>query len=243
MKKLLINLFFILSISTSVFCQIEEKMKDEGVVSGVIYKNGGEIEGYIKMTGMAYTNEEWFPAPWQFQSGIKFIPKDVFEKNEKIKNKFYEKYGAKDCDGYRYDTLVYESVKYADMSAVGMNMLPKKMFMRKVSEDKISLYHYFNTPPAVVSGSEGFEPYYLECANILFVYRIGKDGKLKLVNDLNIEKELSDCPMVLEKQSKGEYKIVGSKEESSGFNKLVNNSVFREEVRLQAIEDYNQNCK
>jgi hypothetical protein len=60
---------------------------------------------------------------------------------------------------------------------------------------------------------------------------------------LNIEKELADCPMVVEKQSKGEYKAIGSEGESSGLNKLVNNVAFREEVRLMAIEDYNKNCK
>lgn len=243
MKKSIICLFFILSIPVFCFSQIEDKIKKEGVVPGVIYKNGGEILGYIKKTGMTYTNNKSFPAPWQFQSGIKFIPMDVFEKNEKITNKFYETYEPKDCDGYKYDTLVFESVKYADMSAVGMNMLPKKMFMRKVLENKISLFHYFNSPPVVVSGPEGFEPYYIDCAKVNLVYRIGNDGKLKLVNDLNVEKELSDCPMVVEKQSKGEYKAVGSEGESSRLSKLVNNAIFREQVRLMAIEDYNNNCK
>ncbi len=243
MKRLIICSLLVLSISTLAFSQIEEKMKEEGVVVGTIFKNGGEIEGYIKKTGLAYEDNEWYPAPWQFQDGIKFIPKDVFENNEKIKGKFYEKYDAKDCDGFKYDTLIYESVKYADMSAVGMNMLPKRMFMRKVLDDKISIFHYFDTPPSVVVGSDKFAPFYIECAKVNLVYRVGKDGKLKLVNNLNIEKELSDCPMVVEKQSRGEYKELGEEGESSGLNKLVNNSLFREEVRMMAIEDYNKNCQ
>ncbi|MBN1185795.1 MAG: hypothetical protein JXB49_26170 [Bacteroidales bacterium] len=52
-----------------------------------------------------------------------------------------------------------------------------------------------------------------------------------------------DFPIVVEKQSKGEYKVVGSEEESSGLNTAFINSVFREQVRLIAIEDYNKNCK
>lgn len=245
MKKSITCLFFILSIPILCFSQIEDKMKKEGVVAGVIYKNGGEIQGYIKKIEMVYANDNWFPAPWKFQSEIKFIPKDVFEKNEKIKNKYFENYKPKDCDGYKYDTLTYESVKYANMSAVGvsLSMFSKKMFMRKSLDDKISLFHYFMSPPPVVSGPDGFEPHYIECAKIIHVYRIGKDGILKPVFNLNIEKELSDCPMVIEKQSKGEYKEISIEGKSSGLNKLVNNIGYREEVRFMAIEDYNNNCK
>jgi hypothetical protein len=244
MKKLLMSLILVSSISAISFGQIEKKMQEEGVVPGIIYKNGGEMQGYIKKMGSEYWESKSYPAPWEFQSEIKFIPKDVFEKNEKIKNKFYEGYGPKDCDGYKYDTLIYESVKYSDMSAVGMGMLPKKVFMKKVLDSKISLFQRFDNPPAVGVYQPGeYEKLLLECGKIHLVYRNGKNGKLKLVNDLNIEKELSDCPMVVEKQSKGEYKVVGSEEKSSGLNKLINNSAFREQVRLMAIEDYNKNCK
>lgn len=236
----------LLGLTISVFCfgQDAKKMQEEGVVPGIIYKNGGEVQGYIRKMGTTYSENKTYAAPWEFQSKIKFIPKDVFEKNEKIKNKFYEEYESKDCDGYKYDTLNFESVKYADMSAVGMNMLPKKMFMRRISEDKISLFYYFNSPPAVGVYQPGeYEKLLEDCAVINHVYRVGKDGKLKLVNDLNIEKELASCPMVIEKQAKGEYKVLGSEENTSGLNKLVNNSVFRVQVRMMAIEDYNKNCK
>lgn len=222
--------------------QLSDKMEKEGVVSGTIFKNGGKIEGYIKKTGTAWTEGTAYPAPWEFQSGIKFIPKDVFENNEKIKNKYFETYEPKDCEGYLYDTLYYESVKYADMSAVGLNMIAQKVFMLRILEDKISLYNYFNTPPSVVSGEETFAACYEECAEVQWVYRIGSEGKLKLVNDMNIEKELADCPLVTEKQANGEYKVIGQEGKSSGGNKLLNNLAFRVEVRLMAIDDYNANC-
>ncbi|PIB36469.1 hypothetical protein BFP72_14215 [Reichenbachiella sp. 5M10] len=243
MKKISTSLLLVLFVSVSAFCQIEEKIKKEGVVPGVIFDGEKEIEGYFKRTGTAYSDGKAFDAPWQFQDKMKFIEKDVFAKAEKIKNKLYESYEAKNCSGFRYDTLTYASVKYADMSAVGMDMLPKKMFMRVVSEDKISLFHYFDSPPSVVSGPEGFEPYYIDCAKPNLVYRVGEEGKLKLVNDMNITKELADCPMVVEKQEKGEYQVVESNEEASGGNKFLNNMMFKEQVRIMAIEDYNANCE
>jgi hypothetical protein len=242
MKKLVISSFLLVCLSALTFSQIEEKMKSEGVVSGVVYKDGNEIQGYIRKTGTAWANGKSFDAPWEFQDGIKFIPKDVFETTEKIKGKMYESIEPKDYSGFRYEGQIYESVKYADMSAVGMGMMGKQMFMRRISEDKITIFHYFSLPPSVV-GSEGFEPYYTECGTPQVVYRIGKDGKLKLVNDMNIEKELADCPMVVEKQQKGEYKVLGQDGESSGGGKLLNNALFREQVRMLAIEDYNKNCK
>jgi hypothetical protein len=231
-----------LATTIAAYSQLSEKMQKEGVVPGIIFKNSGEIAGYIKKTGYTFTEGKTYVAPWEFQSGVKFIPKDVFENNEKIKNKYYEKYEPKDCDGFKYDTLKYESVKYSDMSAVGMAMVPKKMFMRVFEENKITLFFHYNSPPAVV-GSEGFAPYYEECAVPNLVYRVGKDGKLKLVNNLNVEKELADCPYVVEKQQKGEYKAIGDEENDSKGNKFLNNALFRENVRLMVIEDYNKNCK
>lgn len=232
------------SISTLAFCQIEQKMKREGVVVGSIYKNGKEIPGYIKKMGATSHENKAFPAPWQFQSGIRFISKDDFEKNEKIKNKLYKSYKPKDCEGYKYDDEIYETVKFADMSAVGMNMLPKTMFMRKVIDNKISVFHYYNSLPAVgVYGPGEYEELLNECAEVKYVYRIGEKGKLKLVNGLNIEKELADCPMVVEKQSRGEYKVIGKEGKSSKVGKFLQNTIARDEVRLLAIDDYNNNCE
>ncbi|WP_010662307.1 hypothetical protein [Marinilabilia salmonicolor] len=244
MKHLVIFLMLFFSISSVLFGQLEEKMKKEGVVKGTIIKNGKATDGFIKILGKTYHDDKWYPAPWEFQSKIKFIPTKTFENTEKVKNKHFEKYDAKDIDGYTYDSLVYESVKYADMSAVGMNMLPKKMFMRRIADDKISLYvHFYEMPDVMVYEGNEYVELLEENAKPNLVYKIGKNGKLKLVNNLNIEKELSDCPQIVEKQKKGEYKVVGKDgEEASGLKKVLNNSVFREDVRLQAIQDYNENC-
>jgi hypothetical protein len=244
MKKKLLSLLLVLAVfSVSAFSQLEEKIKSENVVAGSIIKGGEEIPGYFKRTGLAYENGKEFPAPWEFQNEMKFITKDVFENTEKIKNKLFESYSAKDIDGFKYDTLIYVSLKYADMSAVGMGMIAKKMFLLKVMDGKITIYYHYGTPPSIV-GAEGFEPYYVECGKPNVVYQIGKEGKLKLVNSLNVEKELADCPYVVEKDKKGEYKVLGKEgEETKGLKKLANKTVFRDIIKLMIIEDYNENCK
>ena len=238
-KNLCFVLVFFISI-LSIHAQYEEKMSKENVVKGTILKNGGKTEGYIKMTGIIHDGKRWGSAPWEFQGEIKFIPKDVFEKNEKIKNSFFEKYTPKDCDGYLYDTLVYESVKYQDLTAVGMNMLPKKVFMHRVVEGKVCLFDYFDTPSPVLAGD--IPAIYEGYRKVMTIYRVGVEGKLKSINNLNIEKELADCPIVVEKNAKGEYKIVGSDENSSGFTKLLGSVIGRENMKVIALLDYNKNC-
>ncbi len=224
--------------------QNEEKMSREGVVPGTIIKKGKETKGYIKIMGYTYLDDQNYAAPWQFQGKIRFIEKKTFETKEKIKNKDYDKLDAKDIDGYLYngDSLVYESVKYADMSAVGTGMIPKTKFMRKLVDEKISIYHHFQTPPPVGEVS-GLKEIYEENKTPEAVYKIGEKGKLKLVNSLNVEKELSDCPTVVEKYKNNEYKAVGDEESKSKMNKFLNKTIFRDAVRILVIDDYNNTCE
>lgn len=167
----------------------------------------------------------------------------TFENTAKLKLKHYEKLDAKDIEGYRYaDTLVYESVRYADMSAVGTGMIAKRKFMRKIHDNKISLFLHFQSPPPVGEVSE-LERIAAECrANPELVFRLGKDGKLKLLTSLNVSKDLADCPTVVRKFENNEYKAVGDETSASKANKLLNKVVFREEVRLLVVEDYNNTC-
>ena len=228
MKKLVFLAAVLFGFFTTINGQIEEKMEKESVVRGAIFRNGQEIEGYIKKKGIVreHTTNEEFPAPWDFQKDIRFIPKDVFENTQKLKNNMFKKYGAKNISGYRYEDMIFESVKYADMTAVGVNMIAKWMFLHSVINDKVSIFYHYNSPPSVFIGSLVQE--YLNCAKENVVYRKGKDGKVKLVAEglfgFNIEKELGDCPYVKEKNANDGYK--GDRLSS----------------RLEAINDYNQNC-
>jgi hypothetical protein len=229
MKKILFTTMVLFGFCSIAHSQIEEKMQKEGVVQGAIFnKNGEEIAGYIKVKKDVYGMETklHYPAPWSYQDDIQFISKDVFDNTPEIKKKLYKKYGPKDINGYRYEELYFEAVKYADMSAVGLNMFPKWMFLRRIIDGKISVFYYYDNPPSVLKG-ETFEPYYVKCAQEQVVYRKSKDGKLKLIEGvvrLNICKDWEDCPLVKEKYDGGAYP--GS----------------RLEQCLQAIKDYNENC-
>lgn len=242
MKTLLFLSIFLFGISSSFLGQLAEKMEEHGVVPGAIINGEEEIQGYIKKTGLAYSKGEVYPGPWLFQSEIEFIPKDLFENSNRIKNRDFDKYRPKNCDGYIYESTVYETVKYADMSEVGINMMPKKMFMKKIIDDNISIFYHYKNPPNVIQNPEGFKPYYIECAKENVVYRNGEDGKLKLLNSMNVQKELEDCPLVVEKFNNGDYDVNVEGENSSGAKRAFNNVVFRDQVRILAIQDYNKNC-
>jgi len=247
MKKFYI---IVLSIAIPLFsyAQDSEVKGESDLISGSISKKGKTVEGYFKPVGTAYTNGKTFDAPWQFQGNMKFISAEDFDKksakNSKLKNKDFEKLGPKDIEGYTYDLFTYRSVKYSDASALGTGMLAKKLFMRIIDEDKISTFHFFASPPPVATGEAGFEPHFIECAKEQVVYRIGDDGKLKLVANMNVKKELADCDLVVQKQKDGQYQAVGSKNDKpSKLNQLINKQGFGEETRLMAIHDYNENCE
>jgi hypothetical protein len=242
LKKILLSCCLML-LFAQAFSQgdLNEKISSENVVAATIIKEGKEIAGYIKQMGTTSLNGNNYAAPWEFQGDIRFMEKDAFEKAEKIKNKDYMKYEAGDIDGYKYNGEIYEAVKYADMSAVGAGMVAKKMFLKKVTEGKITLYHHFSSPISMGEMSE-MEESYRESANPNVVYRIGQDGKLKLVNSLNVKKEITDCPTVVEKYEKGEYGTDGG-EEKSGLAKLADKTILRDGIRMAVIEDYNATCK
>jgi hypothetical protein len=224
MRTLAVVIVLLLGISNIVSAQMEEKMEKEGVVRGSIVKDGQEIEGYIKIKGVAYsTDNVAYPAPWDFQTAIRFIPKDVFENTEKIKSNLYKKYGPKDISEYHYGNMVFEAAKYGDMSAVGPDMIPKWMFLQRLINGKISVFVHF-APTRLVSNKGAYETRAQETA----LYRKGKDGKVKVLDapliGLNMNKYWEDCPYVKEKHESGAY------------------TGTRLEVRIMAIEDYNKNC-
>ena len=253
---------FITVFLLSIFClasaqDIEQKMKDQGVAKGAIYKDGKEIQGYIKQKGTVFVgsttaSEQYMPAPWDFQGDIKFIPKDEFENTAKIKGNMYKKYGPKDISSYTYEDTNFEAVKYADMTAVGLAMIPKWMFMKKVIDGPISIFYYYSSPGAVVVGN--IEATYKECAQETIVYQKGKGGKLKSITrgikGVNIDKDLEDCPFVKAKLDNKEYDtnaLDGSGLENNKLGKLIGklNNLSDAGVtasRLLAIEDYNTNC-
>lgn len=150
----------------------------------------------------------------------------------------FQSYGPKEIQGYKYDSLIYKSLKFQDLSS----LIPEMLFLREAISGSISVFQYFATPSST-NFDENMKPKYLDCNKPLFTYIKGDDIKTQGVIEMNIEKDLAECAYVTEKQARGEYKLIGQEGESSGFTKVFNNTVFRLEVHLQAIRDYNENCK
>lgn len=203
---------------------LEERIRRENVVRGAIFKNGEVIEGYIRKMGTTVWQNDTFPAPWEFQGNIRFIPKDVFETSERIRANMFRRYRPRDIQGYRYEDMIFESVRYADMSAAGANMIPRQMFLRRIIYDRISVFHHFASPPTLVTGAFGEE--LVRAAQPFYVFR--RDGRLRLIDGvggINMNRDWEDCPYVQAKVDNDEY--TGS----------------RLERRLQAIKDFNKHCQ
>jgi hypothetical protein len=73
------------------------------------------------------------------------------------------------------------------------------------------------------------------------MYRRGDNLNVNLLNALNVEKEMSDCPEIVEKFKNEEYGLIKN-ESKSIIVSLGNKVMFREESRMEAIKDYNKSC-
>jgi hypothetical protein len=249
MKKTLFCLLLVLRLQATIAQEriaaevLTARIQDQDVVSGQILKEGKKIDGYIRRLGTTYDAylKSQVIAPWEFQNKIEFIEKNRFETLQKVRNKDYETYDAKDIEEYTYDTLVFKSVKFADATAVGTNMIPRKMFLRQIKQDKISVFHFHEEPPIVGETSE-MSNAYKQGAFPHPVYQKGPGGKPRMMAAMNIDKEMQDCPVVIERYNSGKYNEVG-KENDKNDNKFLNKTLFHAEVVQKAINDYNLNCK
>lgn len=226
----------------NVQANIDEKMRKERVVRGIIIKDGKETEGYIKKKSETRTHEGvTYSAFDNFQSDISFIPKEEFETAAKITNKMYTKYDPKMLDGYKYiyetgNMLTYESVKYSDKSAVSLRMIPQQTFLRVESNGKITVYSFYSPLPKVMVGNEAIKQAYEATDIQQIVYRrAGETASPKMIELMNLEKELADCPKIVERYKSGEYNVVGK----SKFMNALNKAGASDKMKYTAIVEYN----
>jgi len=248
MKQSLFTLCLMMVLGyVSANAQIEEKMRKENVVQGTVIVNGQTIEGYIRRMTTELDGET-IEAPWDFQETIKFIEKDVFDNAEKIKRKMYHDYNAKTCEGYTYDNgrYTYVAYKYSDNSAIGFNMIAKRMFLRQLTDGKIKFYLHYETPAPVYVGNNASEMRDEDLRRILnekhLVYYKEGNEKPRLVEHLNVSKEFSDCPKIIEKADNKEYYKDRSAEENLrliGLEEVYPTVMIFMNRNLNIIEDYN----
>lgn len=245
-KKRILLTAFALTVISTLFAQsdTEKKIKDQNVVPGSITRAGTKIEGYIIKMGKdritSSTNQNLYDAPWTFQKEIRFIEKSKFESLPKVKWKDYEGVDASDIEGYSYnnDSLKFDSQKYANLNNPGLGMVPKMVFLRRVAKhSKISVYVHYTIPKA--NGPEESQlSNFKESTKPYLVYYKAGDDNAKGVGLLNVEKQLGECPKVVERYKKGEYKSQGF--ERSEYGNYLANASDQDISKLYAIAEFNR---
>jgi hypothetical protein len=201
MKKF--NLLFVLLLfGTAVMAQTELL---NGQHKGYIVTKDGKKDGIIWMDGAD-------SQPWANQKNIKFLTEDAFSKITKNKAKYFEEFSSKEILGYGFDANEYEAVKYADMSAVGPDMLAKMYFLKVLTKGNISVYIYYRTPPSIVSGSDVNKTDEEWAQDNDIVIKKGNE-KAKSTESIELVDLISDCPTVKDKYLNGDY---GFKPENDG---------------------------
>jgi hypothetical protein len=221
--------------SANIFGQNELQ---EGQYKGYILTKKGKQEGIIWVSG-------WINTPWSHQKKVSFITEEGFKQMKKNKRKYFEDYKPKDILGYGYEGAEFVSVKYADLSAVGPDMLPKMYFLRALVQGEISVYRFYRTPPSVQSGEEinKTNEEWAEDNELVIV-----KGKEKAKNAERIEMMdiIGDCQTVKDKYLDGGYgfepKNDGSKDGlKKVFAKMGDRSKIDEAI-TKIAKEYNE-CK
>jgi hypothetical protein len=241
--KVIIASALIMCVSSVAFAQYEEKMQEEGVVHGTVTVNGETIEGYIKKDEVTFA-EKTHIAYYSLQKSIKFIDKSTFENTEKIKRKMYTTYTPKNCQGFTYESEVFDVRRYADNSAVGFNMIPRNMFMRQIKVNgPVTFYLHYNTPSIVYTGEGAYEAEMTEIFKNphLAYFRDGME-KPEMIDHLT-KKDFADCPRIQQKMENKEYEKSRTKEDNEalyGIAEYHNISLF-DERNLNVLEDFIKN--
>jgi hypothetical protein len=211
---------------------------EKGQYKGYVLTKKGKQEGIIWING-------WVDAPWSHQKKVFFITEEGFKKMKKNKRKYFEDYKPKDILGYGYEGADFVSVKYADLSAVGPDMLPKKYFLRASVQGKISVYRFYRTPPSVQSGEE-INRTNEEWAKDNEIVIVKGNEKAKNAERIEMVDIIGDCPTVKEKYLEGGYGFDPKNDGAKGgmkkiFAKMGDRSKIDEAI-AKIAKEYNE-CK
>ncbi len=203
-------------------------LTEEGKQEGIIWLSGGGVE-----------------TPWSLQKKVSFITEEDFGKIKKNKVKYFESYKSKQLLGYGFDDVQYESVKFADLSAVGPDMLSKMYFLKVLVQGNLSLYKYYHTPPSAVSGDEVNRTNAEWALDNDIVIKKG-ESKSKDIDRVDVDELLDDCPTVKDKYLNGEYGFTPKNDgEKKGLGKIwakMNDRADIEKALILIATEYND-CK
>lgn len=206
---------------------------DNHVTYGSIIKKGIETKGYIK--NIEFKKDEPGHANLSsFQEKISFIPKSTFDNATTIKDKMFTIYAPNDIDGYTYTSdslLSFESLKFTDYDMP--QPTTKRYFINRISAGKINLYNFFSLSSTTVP------------SHPKLLYRKTDDSQIepKTIEKFNVNKDLADCPKIINRFNSGVYNMVNQYKQSR-LSRFVNKQAFGMEMKMHAIQDYNKGvCK
>ena len=199
-------------------------MKDGSVLGGILHVLGGE------------------EMPWFNQAMVEFITIEKFN-NGNFKKKDVKAYKPKDIAGYDFDGRKFVSVKYANLSAVGPDMLARFYFLEPLTEGKITLYRFYQT--AVTEGTDDVIIADMKrCLENPEVLVKKNEDKIKNVAAVEFADYISDNETVLEKYYAGSYgfKPAKSKDQKGvkGFLIQVMDGESINTYVLAIVQEYNQ---
>lgn len=209
MKKYVI-FFVAVMFATAAFSQVELEANQH--FGTIIFPNRSESEVVIL---------ENLELPWDFQKRITVVERTLFESGIKIKGKHKTTYKAKDLNGFKIGSQLYETQKYSDMSSLGMGSLSAYYFLEVLEKGKVTLYKYYQEPFV----EEGSAPVTQEELNQKFRLHpqilIYKDGeKAREVTSAKLEPYFEDNKEVMDKYNSGGYGNKPKDPEKSGAGKL-----------------------
>jgi hypothetical protein len=248
--KILFLLWCLIGTSINLLAQLEEKIKEQRVVQGTITRDGNVITGYIIKMGtdgiLGSTGNTKYSAPWTFQKEIRFIEKSKFESLPKIRFKDFEKLEPGDIQSYSYnnDSIIFDSRKYANLSSAGLGMIPKMTFLRRVAKNKISIYAFYSSPPGNGPEEQQIADFKQSAKPELLFHKEGEDNA-KTVGLMSIEKQLGECPKIVERYKKGDYNMKKEIREDiyEYYSDILQNASDQDLAKLYAIAEYNRgNC-
>lgn len=228
MKKCLVFMF-VLMLSMLVTASVElEKKQYKGYI---IDQDGAKIPGVI-----------WTKGPIRDQKSIDFIKEEDWDKLTKNKRKFFTEYKPKEIKGYGYNDTQYLTGKYADLSAVGFNMLSKLYFLKALSVGKINAYIFYEGKELKTEETPEALTIYLEDNKSILLQK--ENGKIKISESVNIPELIADCPEVKERYLNGDYGFKPKDDgEKKGLGKLLSKALDKKKLETcikGVIDDYNE---
>ena len=232
--------FVILLVGFSAQAQDRDKMKLAGLVPGEItFENGKTMKGYIRQVGIQVINGVTMEAKWRLQHQVLFMMEHIFERRETFDKNCFIELQPKDLEQIKYNGEVYRKLIFLDHPnryCCEPRSVNTEVLVKVIAEERINLYEYYYRPcsnNAQVSMLNEID----DPSEPDILWNTGNDKKAKRIAELNINKQLRSCPVVMEKLRNNGYIPDAVKPSKSLKIKLRNK--YRKQVMLMAVADYN----